>query len=256
MLLAIDIGNTNSVFGIYRDSTLLTRWRLSSGLTRTVDESWITIKLLCQEGGVQPEDLDHVIISSVVPNVGSVFSTMTQKYLRIDPIIVDAGLPVDLEIRYKDPRQVGAHRICNAVAGKHLYQVPQVILDFGTATTFDVLDDSGAYLGGTIMPGLEISAKDLFTKAAKLFKVELTFPDHVIGTTTEESMQAGILYGAVDAINGVLSRIKQELNTEQMDVIVTGGMGQLMSDRIDSITDFNPDLTLEGLRLIYEQLGG
>jgi len=254
MLLAIDIGNTNSVFGIYDNSELLTRWRLSSGLSRTIDESWITIKMLCQEGGVHPQDLDDVIIASVVPDVGNTFSTMTQKYLELEPIVVDAMLPIDLEIKYEDPRQIGADRICDAVAGKHFYTVPQVILDFGTATTFDVLDKSGAYLGGAIMPGLEISARDLFTKAAKLFKVELRFPKSIIGTTTEESMQSGIMYGAIDSINGILRRIKTELGVSELDVIVTGGMGSVMLEHIENVTDYNPNLTLEGLRLIFEQL--
>lgn len=254
MLLAIDIGNTNSVFGIFKGDQLITRWRLSTGLTRTVDESWITIKLLCQEGGVEPADLEHVIIGSVVPNVANVFSTMTEKYLDIDPIIVDATLPIDLNIKYENPRQVGADRICNAVAGKHLYELPQVILDFGTATTFDVLDKSGAYLGGVITPGFDIAARDLFKKAARLFKVELEFPEHVIGATTEESLQSGILYGAVDAINGILVRIRNELNASKMDIVATGGMGKLMVPHIQNVTDFNPDLTLQGLRLIFEQV--
>ncbi len=256
MLLAIDIGNTDSVFGIYNQDTLITRWRLSTGQTRTVDESWITIKLLCQEGGVDPGELHNVIIGSVVPNVTHVFSTMTKKYLDMTPIIVDATLPIDINIKYENPRQVGADRICNAVAGKRLYRLPQAILDFGTATTFDVLDHTGAYLGGVIMPGIEIAAKDLFEKAARLFKVELEFPERIIGRTTEQSLQSGIMYGAVDAINGILVRIRNELDASRMDIIVTGGMGELIKPYIQNITDLNGNLTLEGLRFIFEEVGG
>jgi len=254
MLLAIDIGNTNSVFGIFQGEELLTHWRLSSRLNHTVDESWITIKLLCQEEGIRPDALKDVIIGSVVPNVTDVFATMSEKYLDIEPIIVDSSLSIDLEIQYDNPKQVGADRICNAVAGKHFYGLPQVILDFGTATTFDVLDGTGAYLGGTIMPGFEIAARDLVKKAARLFKVDLHFPAHVIGQNTEESMQSGILYGTVDAINGILKRIQGELGSVKMDTIITGGHGRLMLPYVHNVTEYNPNLTLQGLRLIYEQL--
>ncbi|MCF7804557.1 MAG: type III pantothenate kinase [Candidatus Marinimicrobia bacterium] len=255
MLLAIDIGNTNSVFGIFSDGELLTHWRLTSAMTRTVDESWITVKLLCEEEGIRPDALDSVIIGSVVPNVTDVFATMGEKYLAIDPVIVDASLPLDLNILYEDPKQVGADRICNAIAGKALYDLPQVILDFGTATTFDVLNGNGDYMGGIIMPGFEISARDLFSKAARLFKVDLHFPEKVIGTNTEESMQSGILYGAVDSINGMIRRIRNSLGTDDMDVIVTGGIGKLLLPHIEDAREYNPDLTLYGLQLIYEQVG-
>ena len=254
MLLAIDIGNTNSVFSIFQEDDLLTHWRLTSALTRTVDESWITVKLLCQEEGIEPEALKHVIIGSVVPNVSDVFATMSEKYLGITPIIVDASLPIDLNIRYDNPSEVGADRICNAIAGKALYRLPQVILDFGTATTFDVLNAAGDYLGGSIMPGFEIASRDLFKKAARLFKVDLHFPGKVIGTSTTESMQAGILYGTVDSVNGILTRIKDELQTEDLEIIVTGGVGQIMLPHIHHAEIYNPDLTLIGLRLIFEQI--
>ncbi|MBS1271202.1 MAG: Type III pantothenate kinase [Candidatus Marinimicrobia bacterium] len=256
MLLAIDIGNTNSVFGIFKDGELLTHWRLTSAMMRTVDESWITIKLLCEEEGIQPNALDDVIIGSVVPNVSDVYATMTEKYLDITPIIVGPDLPTDLNILYDDPGQVGADRICNTIAGRELYDLPQIILDFGTATTFDVLNEGGDYMGGVIMPGFEISAKDLFKKAARLFKVDLNFPDNVIGKTTEESMQSGILYGAVDSINGIIRRIKGELEDDDLDIIVTGGVGKLMLPHIDDIRVYNPDLTLYGLRIIFEQVRG
>jgi len=254
MLLAIDIGNTNSVFGIFKNGELLTHWRLTSAMTRTIDESWITVKLLCEEEGIEPDALDDVIIGSVVPNVSDVFATMTEKYLNITPIIVSQDLPIDINILYEDPRQVGADRICNAIAGKSLYNLPQIILDFGTATTFDVLNDTGDYLGGTIMPGFEISAKDLFKKAARLFKVELKFPDKVIGRTTEESMQAGILFGAVDSINGIIRRIQGEMQTSDPDIIVTGGVGKLMLPYIENARVYNPDLTLFGLQIIFNQV--
>jgi len=254
MLLAIDIGNTNSVFGIFDEDRLLTHWRLTSAMTRTIDESWITVKLLCQEGGVEPEALSGVIISSVVPNITDVFTTMSETYLDTRATIVDADLPVDLEIKYRNPGEVGADRICNAIAGKTFYDVPQVIIDFGTATTFDVLNGSGAYVGGVIMPGFEVSSRDLFRRAARLFKVEYHFPEKVIGDTTETSLQSGILYGAVDAINGILERIRGELDVQDLDVIVTGGNGAMMRPHITGVTAFNPNLTLEGLRLIHEQI--
>jgi len=254
MLLAIDIGNTNSVFGIFQDGNLLTHWRLSSGMTRTVDESWITVKLLCTEENIEPSEIQGVIIGSVVPNVTNVFSMMAEKYLHIEPVIVDETLKIDLKIKYDDPHQVGADRICNAIAGKHFYKVPQIILDFGTATTFDVVDKTGAYLGGVIMPGFEIAAKDLVQRAARLFKVKLQFPRKVIGSNTEESMQSGILWGAVDSINGILTRIKDSLDDSEVQVIATGGVAEVMVPHLQGITDYNPDLTMHGLRLIYEQV--
>lgn len=256
MLLAVDIGNTNSVFGIFKNGDLLTHWRLSSGFMRTVDESWITVKLLCQEEGIEPKALDSVIIGSVVPNVTDIYATMAEKYLNIEPIIVEPTLPLDLKIKYENPHQVGADRICNAIAGRHFYDLPQVILDFGTATTFDVIDKDGTYLGGAIMPGFEIAAKDLFTKAARLFKVELHFPDKIIGRTTEESMQSGIMYSTVDSINGMLVRIRNELGASDMNIIVTGGVGKIILPHIQNVTDYNPDLTLHGLHLIFDQLHG
>lgn len=254
MLLAIDVGNTNSVFGIFQGEKLLTHWRLSSGLNRTVDESWITVKLLCMEEGIEPSEITGVIIGSVVPNVTNIFAMMSEKYLHIDPIIVDETLEIDLEIKYDDPHQVGADRICNAVAGKHFYSAPMIILDYGTATTFDVVDASGAYLGGVIMPGFETAAKDLVQQAARLFKVDLRVPDKVIGSNTEESMQSGILWGVVDSINGMLHRIALDLDAENVDTIVTGGVAKIMLPLLESVTEYNPDLTLQGLRLIYDQV--
>ena len=250
--LMIDIGNTNSVIGLYRNGSLDKLWRLSSGSSRTEDETWISINSLIRLDDRSNEQVKGVAISSVVPELTLVYKRMVKKYLDMDPLIIDAQLDLGLKILYQDPSAVGADRLCNAVAGKAKFGTPLIILDFGTATTFDCLDANGDYLGGIICPGIESAASVLHYKAAKLPKIDLVFPEKIIGTTTEQSMQSGILYGAVELIEGLVPKIRQELQSD-CKVIATGGLARVIANRTRSIDRVEESLNIEGIYLIYKR---
>ncbi len=255
MLIAIDIVNTNVVIGIYRNSELIAHWRLSSQTARTSDECWILLSSLLKSNSIEMDQVQGGIISSVVPNLTATFMQVLEDYFQHNPIIVSSELKIDLKILYEDPRAVGADRICNAVAGFHRYGGPLVILDFGTATTFDVVSINNEYLGGIIAPGIELTAAVLHQRAARLPKVELKFPASVIGTTTESSIQAGLMFGTVELINGLITRIEGQLGTP-VKTVATGGLAKVVVPYTNKIVPVEPFLTLEGLRLIYEQVGG
>ena len=255
MFIAIDIGNTNVVIGIYRNSELIAHWRLSSQTARTSDECWILLSSLLKSNLIEMEQVQGGIISSVVPNLTATFMQVLEDYFQHNPIIVSSELKIDLKILYEDPRAVGADRICNAVAGFHRYGGPLVILDFGTATTFDVVSINNEYLGGIIAPGIELTAAVLHQRAARLPKVELKFPASVIGTTTESSIQAGLMFGTVELINGLITRIEGQLGTP-VKTVATGGLAKVVVPYANKIVPVEPFLSLEGLRLIYEQVGG
>jgi len=252
MLLAIDIGNTHTVLGIYQGEELLSHWRISSSPARTEDEYWILMKNLFEGRGLDIEAINGVIISSVVPNLTPIFDKLSRGFLEIDPVIVDHTLDLGIEILYKDPAAVGADRICNAVAGFEKYGGPLIIVDFGTATTLDVISAKGEYLGGIIAPGLETSALDLFKRTAKLPRVELKFPTELIGRDTESAMQSGIMYGAVEQVDGLVRRIKKEMG--QAEVVATGGLASLVVEKSRTIDKVEPFLTLEGLKIIYNRV--
>ncbi|RKY47178.1 MAG: type III pantothenate kinase [Candidatus Neomarinimicrobiota bacterium] len=252
MLLAIDVGNTNTVLGIFEGENLVECWRIASSHTRTVDESWMIIKLLCQDAGISKEQITGIIISSVVPQLTHIFELTARKYFKINPIIVNCHLNLGLKILYKNPEEVGADRICNAVAGKNYYSLPLIIVDFGTATTFDILSADGDYLGGVISPGLETAANDLVRRAAKLYKIKYEFPKSAIGKTTVEAMQYGILYGHVFMVDNIIDRIAGELKHENVEVIATGGIAEEISKHSARINKVDPQLTLKGLMLIYK----
>jgi type III pantothenate kinase len=254
MLLAIDIGNTHTVFGVYRGATMLADWRATSMLQRTEDEVGTQVKLFLNEAGIPLKRIDGVGISSVVPNLTDVYSVMAKKYFRVDPLIISSSLNLGIAINYDDPNSVGADRICNAVAGFAAFGGPLIIIDFGTATTYDLVSSKGDYLGGVIAPGVETSAIDLHRRAAKLPKIELHFPKTIVGRDTVSAMQAGILFGAVDAMEGMVGRIQEELQKsgeKKAVVIATGGFSQLMASRSTTIAKSVPSLVLDGVRLIY-----
>jgi len=255
MIITIDIGNTNVVIGIYEGSQLRAHWRLSSQTGRTSDECWIILSALLRASGIETAQLSGAAISSVVPNLTPVFTRLLQQYLNLTPVEVSSELPLKLKILYEDPRAVGADRICNAVAGFHFFGGPVVILDFGTATTFDVVSEKNEYLGGIIAPGIELSASVLHQRAARLPKVELKFPPSVIGTTTESSIQSGLMFGTVELINGLIDRIERQLG-HSVRSIATGGLANVIAPYTDKIERVEPFLTLDGLRLIYEQVVG
>lgn len=257
MLLAIDIGNTHTVFGVYKNSKLIRDWRVTSSHQRTEDEAGTQVKLFLQEAGIGTKDIDGVGISSVVPNLTDIFASMARKYFQADPMLVSSALDLNIKILYDDPNSVGADRLCNAIAGFAKHGGPLIIIDFGTATTYDVIAGNGDYLGGVIAPGIETSAIDLHKRAAKLPKIELHFPPKMIGTDTVGSMQAGILFGALDAMEGTVRRIQEELfKRENMKakVIATGGFSEMMSRHTKLIEAWEPSLVLDGVRLIYERV--
>jgi len=253
MLLAIDIGNTHTVAGVYDGTRLIADWRMASITTRTADENWLTIKNFCADAGITPSTVRGIGISSVVPDLTDIFEAIARKYFSIEPVTVSAALDLGIRILYRDPTAVGADRLCNAIAGFRKYGGPLVIIDFGTATTYDVVSSGGDYLGGVITLGLESAADELHRRAAKLPRIELHFPGAVIGRETVTSMQAGIMFGTVDSVEGMVRRIRAELGAEAR-VIATGGLAGIVAEHTSIITAIEPTLVLEGIRLIYERV--
>lgn len=253
MILAIDIGNTHSVIGIYNGSKLLGDWRVTSFVTRTEDEFGALVKQFCDDAKISLKKINSIGIASVVPNLTEVCIRMSRKYFKIEPIVVSSDLDLGIKVLYDDPRSVGADRLCNAVAGYAKYKGPIVIVDFGTATTFDVVSKNGEYLGGVITAGVETAAGELHRRAAKLPKIDLKFPEKVIGTNTVNSMQAGIMYGALDSMETMIRRISKELD-DYPTVIATGGFSETMKKASKVINKHEPALVLEGVRLIVERI--
>lgn len=253
MILAIDIGNTHTVVGIYNGGKLLGDWRVTSFVTRTEDEFGMLVKQFCDDAKVPLKKIASVGIASVVPNLTDVCVRMSRKYFRIEPVVVSSDLDLGITVLYDDPRSVGADRLCNAVAGFVKYKGPVVVVDFGTATTFDVVSKNGEYLGGVITAGVETTSGELHRRAAKLPKIDLKFPERVIGKNTVESMQAGIMYGALDSMETMIRRISKELD-DYPTVIATGGFSEMMKRQSKVINKHEPALVLDGIRLIVERL--
>jgi type III pantothenate kinase len=253
MLLAIDIGNTHTVIGVYKGEHLIADWRVTSSGTRTADETWLTIKNFCLDANIAPALLSGVGISSVVPNLTDIFEAIARKYVKVQPVVIGGHLDLGFDIHYEDVSAVGADRLCNTIAGYKKYGGPLIIIDFGTATTFDVVAENGDYLGGVIALGLESTAGELHRRAAKLPKIELHFPEKVVGTDTVQSMQAGVMFGAVDAVEGIVGRIQKELDSKAK-VIATGGLSSIMAKYTHVIEACEPSLVLDGVRLIYERV--
>ena len=253
MLLVIDVGNTETVFGIYQNEKLIAYWRLSSKNQRTVDECWIILKMWCDTQSLSISDIGGIVISSVVPLLTSIFKDMSVQYLKLEPLIVSSSTNTGLKILYDTPRTVGADRICNAVAGFTHFSGPLIVVDFGTATTFDVISKNGEYLGGVIALGLKGASQELHRISAKLPKVDLEFPAFVVGKTTETSMQSGILWGTVALVDGMVEKIIKEMKWKTPTIIATGGIASMLIERSEKIEHVKPHLTLEGMRLIYKR---
>ncbi|HBC97908.1 MAG TPA: type III pantothenate kinase [Clostridium sp.] len=256
MILVLDVGNTNIVLGIYDADDLISVWRLSTDDKRTADEYGIQVMELFLQSKLNPSDIKGSIISSVVPNIMYSLEHMVIKYFQVIPIIVGPGVKTGINIRYDNPREVGADRIVNAVAAHEIYKRSVIIIDFGTATTFCAVTARGDYLGGTICPGIKISSDALFEKAAKLPRVEIVKPPGVICKNTVSSIQAGLVYGYIGQVDYIVKRMKKEmmdLGEEEPFVIATGGLAKLIKEGSGSIDIIDSILTLTGLRVIYDK---
>ncbi len=251
MLLTIDIGNTNITLGLYEGETLGPRWRLATNHERMPDEYGLQIVGLLEHGDCVPEKISGICMASVVPPITAKITQACRDYLHHDPLVVDAGVKTGVRILYENPRAVGADRIVDAAAVRKLYGAPACVVDFGTGTTFDAISEEGDYLGGAIAPGIGIAAEALFTRAAKLPRVDLDRPPTAIGRNTTHAMQSGLLFGYVGLVEGMVARFRSELGPE-MKTIATGGLAEIVARETDVIDIIAPWLTLDGLRFVWE----
>ncbi|HEY87385.1 MAG TPA: type III pantothenate kinase [Dehalococcoidia bacterium] len=254
MLLVIDIGNTDTTLGVFEGEELRATWHMATAIHRMSDEYAILMLDLLHYKGLDASDIKGIAMCSVVPPLTATFERLSQHYFQISPLVVAAGVKTGVRIRMDNPREVGTDRIANAAAAHHLYRGPVIIADLGTATTFDTVSKDGDYLGGAIAPGIATAAEALFTQAAMLPRIELARPKHAIGTNTITAIQSGIIFGYVGLIEGVVARIQQELEEieEKAKVVATGGYAELIAKETSVIDIVNPNLTLIGLRLIYQ----
>ncbi|SHE43191.1 type III pantothenate kinase [Clostridium fallax] len=256
MVLLVDVGNTNIVLGVRKNNQYIACWRLSTDDKKTSDEYSIQVMDLFHQSDLNPKDVKGIIISSVVPNIMYSLEHMLKKCFNVSPIIVGPGIKTGVNIKYDNPKEVGADRIVNAVAVHEIYKRSAIIIDFGTATTFCALTKEGNYLGGNICPGIKISSDALFTRAAKLPRVELEITKTLICKNTINSMQAGIIYGYVGQVEYIVNRMKKEmisLGEKEPFVIATGGLAKLIANETDAIDKVDGQLTLEGLSILYEK---
>ncbi|MGF1509344.1 MAG: type III pantothenate kinase [Myxococcota bacterium] len=252
MLLAIDVGNTNVTLGLFNGAQLAGSWRLQTLSTRTRDEYATLVRHLLLDSGFPPSSVDAIIMASVVPALTTVLSSTCATLFGIDAIQVDASLTTGVAIHYEPPSDVGADRIVNAVAAHHRYPGPCVVVDFGTATTFDCIDEAGAYLGGIIAPGLDLAVAALVHRAAKLPKVDIARPPRAIGQTTVQSIQSGAFFGYAALVDGLVDRIRSEMDAPAARVLATGGLAATIATASRTIQEVVDDLTLDGLRLLFE----
>lgn len=251
MLLTVDVGNTNINIGVFDGSKLKATWKVATGVHRMPDEYASLLLNLFDRQGIDASQITDAILCSVVPTLVGVFEEVCRRYLKVLPLVVESGVKTGVRICLDNPREVGADRVVNAVAAHQLYGGSVIVIDLGTATTFDAVSEDGDYLGGAIAPGIAIATEALFTRTAALPRVELTHPKRAVGRNTVAAMQSGIVFGYAGLIEGIVARIQQEMGGKAK-VVATGGYAELLARETPVIEVVNPDLTLVGLRLIYE----
>ncbi len=254
-IVLIDAGNTNTVFGVYRGDELVEHLRLSSDRERTADEYGALLLPLFARLELELEATEAVMVSSVVPPMNMTMELLAREYFKTSALFIEPGIRTGMPIRYDNQGEVGADRIVNSVAARELYGTPVVVVDFGTATTFDVINRAGEYVGGIITPGIGISAEALFARASRLYRVDVRKPRTLVGSNTSDAMQSGIYYGFVGQVDGILKRLHEEM-PDLKGVVATGGLAELIAEGSEFIHEVNPMLTLVGLKLIYDRHHG
>jgi type III pantothenate kinase len=252
MLLAVDVGNTQTVFGLYDGDRLTEHWRVSTEADRTGDELAVLVGRLLELRDVGFEDIRGVCLSSTVPPLVRAYEDLARNYLGARLLVLGPGTRTGIAISYDDPREVGPDRIANAVAGRERYGAPCIVVDFGTSTNFDIVSRAGEYVGGVLAPGIEVSMEALFARAARLVKVDFAPPPSVIGKTTGAGLQSGLVYGFAGQVDGIVKHIREELGDTAL-VVATGGLAELIAPHAETIGQVDPLLTLEGLRLVWER---
>ncbi len=253
MILVIDVGNTNITYGVYKEKELVATFRMTTKQARTSDEYGMSIMELLRINSVEKEDLEGTIIASVVPNVMHSLTGAVTRYLKTPPLIVGPGVKTGIKVVTENPRQIGADRIVDAVAAYEIYGGPVLVLDFGTATTYDLVSEDGSFVACIIAPGIRISAKALWEGTAKLPEVEIKKPKSILAQETISSMQAGLIYGQIGQTEYIVSQVKKASGYDNLKVVATGGLGRLISEETESIQFYNSTLTLDGLRMIYDK---
>jgi len=253
MLLAIDVGNTNMVFGFLRSGQVLSSWRISTHRDRTADEYGLLVRQLCEQACAGIEEISGVVICSVVPPITGALEEMSREMLKLPPVVVRSDLELDIIVDYYDPTEVGADRLANAVAVRSITRKAAIVVDFGTATTFDVITAKGHYAGGAIAPGVMTSSENLFKRAALLHGVRMDAPETAIGRSTDESLRAGIIFGAAGQVDAIVKRLAAEVGEKPL-VLATGGLAPTSAPLSETIDRVEPNLTLMGLAIIYEKV--
>ncbi len=253
MLLVIDAGNTNITFGVYKEKKLITTFRMTTMLARTSDEFGMSIIQLLGMNGIEQKEIKGTIIASVVPNIMHALVGSIKRYMKMIPICVGPGIKSGIKIITENPREIGADRIVDAVAAYTIYGGPVLVIDFGTATTYDLVTEDGSFAAGITAPGIRISAKALWEDTAKLPEIEIRKPKSILAQETVSSMQAGLVYGQIGQTEYIINQVKKESGYESLKVVATGGLGRIIADATDAIEVYDSVLTLEGLRIIYEK---